>query len=85
MLPKFDSAILISKLLQGNLRRILNHGLRGGPNLMDDERLLGISFTLKSEQSLVNAREAKFLSGEKSTKRTKNRANKDALNTLILS
>ena len=40
---------------------------------------------LKREQGLVEARQAKFLSGEKPTKRSKNRANEDALKTLILS
>ena len=40
---------------------------------------------LQREQGLVEARQAKFLSGDKHTKRTKNRANEDALKTLILS
>ena len=40
---------------------------------------------LKREQGLVEVRQAKFLSGETPTKRSKNRANEDALKTLILS
>ena len=39
---------------------------------------------LKHEQGLVEARQAKFLSGKKLTNRSKNRANEGALKTLFL-
>ena len=40
---------------------------------------------LKREQGLVEVKQSKLLSGEKPTKRVKNKANEEALKTLILS
>ena len=58
--------------------------LKRAPLLQCYNRIWKLLVALKREQGLVEVRQAKFLSGEKSTKRSKNRANEDALKTLIL-